>query len=158
MRKENRTQLMKDMQCGDRTNQVAADQPNNSNETEHAKKKYSFSIGIQMPSITSDAIDHIRASANPREGTSRTFSRVMIEDAPSPREGVLATADLEPAVEHPQADGMSELIDRTEVVNVENYLKLEGNRRSRGVYRANITECFGQSDRAAPHVNVPIPA
>lgn len=51
-----------------------------------------------------------------------TFSRVVVEDAPPPGERVLAPPHLQAAVENPKPDGMPELVDRAQVIDVEDHL------------------------------------
>lgn len=52
----------------------------------------------------------------------RTFSGVVVEDTPASGERVLSPVNLEPAVEHPQPDGMPELIYGAQVINVQIHL------------------------------------
>ena len=51
-----------------------------------------------------------------------TSSRVVIEDASPPGERILAPRHLQAAVENPKPDGMPELVDRAEVIDVEDHL------------------------------------
>ena len=53
----------------------------------------------------------------------------MVEDTPASGEGVLAAVNLEPAVEHTQPDGVTELVDGTQVIDVQLHLVRPGQHR-----------------------------